>query len=105
LDGEREHPTNGYYSIVCRAFVTRKLDDGHEEKSQEEVAIKKIKVAIRKAKPFEKERLSNFREIFLLRILTARYPHKNIIQLLYTRRTKDGDNDLYVCLIKCPRKT
>jgi hypothetical protein len=113
LDGEREHSRNGYYSIVYRA-TARMLDDGHEEKPQEEVAIKKIIVAIKKIKvaikkiikPFERTpHLSDFREIFLLRILTARYPHKNIIQLLYTQRRKYGDDDLYVCLIHCPRKT
>ncbi|KAF7626111.1 Protein kinase domain-containing protein [Meloidogyne graminicola] len=70
------HTRDGNFSFVYRARVSQIFEDGAEQEPQL-VALKKVMIP----------RIKDFRELHILRHL-VRYPHPNIIKLMFSQRRK-----------------
>ncbi|CAK5085811.1 unnamed protein product [Meloidogyne enterolobii] len=72
------HTRDGNFSFVYRANVSQIFEDGSEQQPSQLVALKQTIVP----------RVRDFRELHILRCLSVRHPHPNIVKLMYYRRRK-----------------
>uniref|UniRef100_A0A914KR36 Protein kinase domain-containing protein n=1 Tax=Meloidogyne incognita TaxID=6306 RepID=A0A914KR36_MELIC len=79
------HTRDGNFSFVYRAKISQIFEDGSEQQPSQLVALKRTLVP----------RVRDFRELHILRCLSVRHPHPNIVKLMYFQRRKYSSDQAY----------